>query len=373
MPTPVDFNLAPFILIWETTQACALACRHCRAEAIDERHPDELTTAQGKDLIDQVADMGTRVLIFSGGDPLQRDDLEDLIAHARARKLRVGTIPAATPRLTPERIQSLKDAGLNQMAMSLDGPNAEKHDHFRQVPGSFDLTMKGLSYARDLGMPIQINTVFAGWNAADYEEMEALVESLGIVFWEVFFLVPMGRGTELTGLKHEHYQQIFARLHALQKRVKFIVKITEAPHYRMYVAEAERREASGEEDTKHRVRTLLSRESGPRRSMGQAPRGVNSGKGFCFIDHTGDVFPSGFLPVSAGNVKQTPLATIYRDSELFRNLRDTSLLKGRCGRCEYNDLCGGSRARAYALTGDYLAEDAGCWYEPRGVPVGDTD
>lgn len=366
MPPAPDFNLSPFLVIWETTQACALVCRHCRAEAIDTRDRLELDFEEGKNLIDQVVDLGTGILIFSGGDPLQRDDLDDLIRYAKSRGLRVGTIPAATERLTRERVQRLKDAGLDQMAMSLDGPTAEIHDGFRGVPGSFEKTMAGARFAHAAGLPLQINTTFAAWNIDRFDDMAKLVQDLDVVFWEIFFLVPIGRGTELQALRAEQYEAVFEKIYALQKRCSFIIKITEGPHYRRYVAEQERRRESAEAPARVRVRQLLARETGPGGSMGQAPRGVNSGKGFLFVSHRGEVMPSGFLPIAAGNVRRQSLKEIYRTSKLFLDLRDPALLKGRCGRCEYADLCGGSRSRAFALTGDYLAEDDGCLYEPGG-------
>lgn len=366
MPPVADFHQAPFLVIWETTQSCALACRHCRAEAIDERHPEELDLEEGKNLIDQVADMGTGIMVLSGGDPLQRDDLEDLIRHGKARNLRIGTIPAATERLTPERVRSLKMAGLDQMALSLDGKDEASHDGFRMVPGSFRRTMAGAEFARRVGLPLQVNTTFAAWNYKDFDPLRELVEGLGVVFWEIFFLVPMGRGSELQALTPEQFEALFEKIYRLQKRAPFIVKITEAPHYRRYVAERERQAGNrGGVPTGKRIRHLLARETGPGGSMGQAPRGVNSGNGFAFVSHTGEVFPSGFLPLVAGNVRRQTLADIYRNSPLFRELRDPALLQGRCGRCEYAELCGGSRSRAYALTGDYLADDASCLYEPK--------
>ncbi|MBI3092146.1 MAG: TIGR04053 family radical SAM/SPASM domain-containing protein [Candidatus Tectomicrobia bacterium] len=365
----LNFNEAPFLLIWEITQACAQACLHCRAEAIPSRHAGELTLAEGEHLIDQLAEMGTPILILTGGDPLERDDLEDLIRHGKARGLRVGAIPAATPRLTAERVQHLAAAGLDQMALSLDAVSAEQHDAFRGVEGSFARTLAGARYARQAGLRLQINTVFAAWNVGLFDPLRQLVEELGAVFWEVFFLVPTGRGSAVKGLTPEQYEDLFAKLHALQRQVSYIVKVTEAPHYRMFVAERERRRqttdgASPGPSTGARIRQLLARETGPAGGVGQAPRGVNSGKGFVFVSHTGDVFPSGFLPVRAGNVRQTPLAELYRDTPVFRELRDAALLKGRCGVCPYRELCGGSRSRAYALTGDYLAEDQSCRYQP---------
>ena len=306
--------------------------------------------------------MGTPILVFSGGDPLQRDDLEDLIRHAKQRRLRAATIPAATPRLTLERVQQLKDAGLDQMAVSLDGSSAQLHDSFRGVDGSFEKTIEGAGFARQVGLPLQINTCFGAWNFGDFDAIADRIDKLGIVFWEVFFLVGTGRGKMLEELTPAQYEQVFARLYAVQKRVSFIIKITEAPHYRRFVVQQE--QAADPAESGARAEEYLARAHGPGGSVGMAPQPVNAGKGFCFVSHLGDVFPSGFLPVSGGNVRHQPLATIYRDSPIFKAMRDSALLKGRCGRCEYKDLCGGSRSRALASSGDYLAEDPCCSYEP---------
>ncbi|MAE63864.1 MAG: radical SAM/SPASM domain-containing protein [Phycisphaeraceae bacterium] len=350
----LDFDTTPFIVIWEVTQACALACRHCRAEAVDERDPLELTRDEGRDLVGQVAAMGTPIMIFSGGDPLQRDDLEDLVGCAKAAGLRAATIPAATPRLTRQRVASLKDAGVDQMALSLDGSTRQIHDAFRGVEGSFDRTMDGARWARELDVPLQINTCFSAFNFDDFSAIVERIESLGIVFWEVFFLVPTGRGAELGGLSAAQYEQMFARLHEVQQRAGYIVKVTEAPHFRRFVVQ----QAPG------RAGQLLARPSGPGGSVGMSPHAVNAGKGFCFVSHQGEVFPSGFLPVSCGNVRERSLAEIYRNAPLMRSLRDPSRLQGRCGRCDFADLCGGSRSRAHALTGDPFAEDPCCAYDP---------
>ena len=193
-PRAVDFDDAPFLVIWETTRSCGLACRHCRAEAVLGRDPAELSTQEGKDLLGQIAAMGTPIAVLSGGDPLNRPDLEELVEHGKSLGLRMGTIPAATANLTRERVRALVDAGLDQIAFSLDGPTALTHDEFRQVPGSFAKTLEGAAYARDAGIPLQINNCFAAWNLAYLEEMVKLITSLGVAFWEVFFLVPMGRG-----------------------------------------------------------------------------------------------------------------------------------------------------------------------------------
>lgn len=357
----VDFNQAPFLLIWETTRACALACRHCRAEAIDWRHPDELTLDEGKRLLDDIVRMGTPIMIFTGGDPLQRDDLEDLVRYGKQVGLRIGSIPAATPRLTRDRVASLKAAGLDQMAVSLDGCTAQQHDDFRCVEGSFARTLEGAAWAREVGLPLQVNSVFGSWNAETFDEIAALVESLGIVFWEVFFLVPTGRGTQLQGCTPAQCETLFEKLHAMSRRVPFIIKITEAPHYRRYVIQQAARHGAAAPA----IRDV--RRSGPHgagHGLQVMRQGVNSGKGFCFVDHIGDIYPSGFLPVRAGNVRTSSVVDVYRTSPIFRELRDVERLKGRCGRCEYREICGGSRSRAYALTGDYLEEDSSCGYVP---------
>jgi radical SAM protein len=356
----VDFAEAPFLVIWETTQACDLACTHCRASAQPDRHLGELTTAEGERLLGDTAAMGTPVFILSGGDPLQRPDLFHLVKAGKRVGLRMGTIPAATPALTEDVVRRLRDAGLDQMALSLDFPSAELHDGFRGVAGAFARTMEAASWAHRHGLPLQINTTVCGRSLPTLAEMARLVESLGIVFWEVFFLVPMGRGALLGGLSPEDCEAAFAIIHDVQRRAPFVVKVTEAPHYRRFVAQ--------HEATPHTAGTmprLLQRSEGPGGTVGLAPRGVNAGNGFAFVSHVGDVFPSGFLPLPAGNVRQRSLAEIYRRSELFRELRDPDRLLGRCGYCEYRSICGGSRSRALALTGNHLATDPWCGYQPR--------
>ncbi len=346
----VDYKRAPLLLIWEVTRSCALSCRHCRAEAIDWRDPRELSLSEGKRVIEDVARMGTPLIIFTGGDPLQRDDLEELIRHAKSVDLRVGTIPATTDRLSRDRVISLRDAGVDQLALSIDGPDAESHDHFRRVPGSFDKAMQGAAWAGELGVPLQVNTVFGSWNIDEFDAIAALVESLGVVFWEVFFLVPTGRGASMGCCSSEQMEMLFEKLHNLSKRVSFRVKVTEAQHYRRYLAQ-------------HNGVSV----SQPGRN-GSPLKSVNAGNGFCFVDHIGNVYPSGFLPVECGNVRESSVIDIYRTSPVFQALRDESRLKGKCGICGFKGVCGGgSRARAYAVSGDYLNEEPFCAYEPAGI------
>lgn len=367
----MDFHQVPFIVIWEITQACDLACVHCRAEAQPLPLPGELSREEGLALIDAVAELGTKVLVLSGGDPLKRADLLDLIRHGKSRGLRMATIPAATPRLGRGAVYALKAAGLDQMALSLDAATPEAHDRFRGVAGAFEKTMAAIQWAHDMELPVQINSVMSQYNFADVDQLIELVQQLGIVFWEVFFLVPVGRGADIPGLSAEQYEQVFAKLYRVARRAPFIVKITEAPHFRRYYYEQRLRES--EIDPRRltwndgELPPELRRIEGPRGTLGHAPQAVNAGKGFVFIAYHGEVYPSGFLPLSAGNVRRAALRTIYQSSPLFQALRDPNRLKGRCGACEYRFICGGSRSRAYAATGDPLAEEPCCAYQPAAL------
>jgi AdoMet-dependent heme synthase len=353
----VDFSQTPFIAIWEVTQACDLACVHCRASAQPDRHPMELSTDEGKVLIDQIAEMRVPVFVLTGGDPLKRPDLFELIAHARTRGVRVSLTPSATPLLTRDKIQKLKDAGLARLAVSMDGACARTHDAFRGFTGSFARTMDAISWANEIGLPVQINTTFSRRNISEIDEIVSLVERLRITLWSVFFLVPTGRGKLNDLLNAEEFEHIFARLYHLSKIASFDIKTTEAQHYRRYLLQQRASErASG---------TLTPVADRVADAIGRAPHGLNDGKGFVLVSHIGEVFPSGFLPVSAGNIRQQPLSAIYRESPLFRRLRDAVQLEGKCGACEFKKICGGSRARAYALTGNPLGEEPCCAYIPR--------
>lgn len=360
----VDYKRAPLLVIWEVTRSCALACKHCRAKAIPGRDPNELSVEEGKTLIRDVRQMGTPIIVFTGGDPLQRDDLEDLIRTAKEEGLRVGTIPAATPLLTRERVESLKTAGVDQLAFSLDAGTPELHDDFRGVEGSFQTTINGVGFARNAGVPVQINTCFDAWNFEEFDKIANLVGLLRAVFWEIFFLVPVGRGTALQGLAPQQFDQLFEKIADLSSRVSFVIKVTEAQHYRRFLLQrnlAQRRAASGNPfpESKKSHASLFE----------NAARVVNAGSGFCFVSHTGELCPSGFLPLSAGNIRDCSITELYRNAPLFRELRDANLLKGRCGCCEYKGVCGGSRSRAYALTGDYLSEAPCCSYHPKAFFV----
>ena len=368
---PLDFNQQPFIVIWETTRACDLACVHCRAKAQSLPLSGELSREEGLALLDEIADMGAKVCVLSGGDPLKRTDLLDLIRYGKSKGLRMATIPAATPLLTRDVVQALKHAGLDQMALSLDASTLEAHDQFRGVPGAFQKTMEAVQWAHEVKLPLQINTVMSQHNFDEVDQLIELVQRFGVVFWEVFFLVPVGRGAEIPGLSAEQYEQVFAKLYRVARNAPFIVKVTEALHFRRYDYEQRLRELGIDPQrlTWNGVELPpeLRQVEGPHGSIGQAPQAVNAGKGFVFVAHNGEVYPSGFLPLSAGNVRTAPLRTIYQASPIFQALRDPNRLKGRCGACEYRAICGGSRSRAYAVTGDYLAEEPCCAYSPRAL------
>ncbi|MCC3355575.1 TIGR04053 family radical SAM/SPASM domain-containing protein [Bacillus sp. REN16] len=362
-----DYNQDPFIVIWELTRACQLKCLHCRAEAQYTRDPRELSFEEGKKLIDQIYEMNNPMLVFTGGDPLMRPDVYDIAAYAIKKGVRVSMTPSATPNVTKEAIQKAKEVGLARWAFSLDGPTAEIHDHFRGTKGSFDLTMRAINYLHELEIPIQINTVISRYNVHALDEMAKLVEDLDCVLWSVFFLVPTGRGKETDMISPVEHEKVFRWLYELSKRVKFDIKTTAAQHYRRVVIQSKLRETK---DTDKKIRyedALMKGKTGQIDGLGRAPQGVNDGNGFVFISHIGDVYPSGLLPVIAGNVRETPLAEIYRDSPIFKDLRNPDKYKGKCGVCEFRHVCGGSRSRAYAMTGDYMESEPFCVYIPEAL------
>jgi AdoMet-dependent heme synthase len=357
----VDFNQRPFIAIWEVTQACDLACVHCRASAQPERHPLELSTEEGKQLIDQIAALEVPVFVLTGGDPIKRPDLFELIAHARKVGVRVSLTPSATPLLTRDVVFRLKAAGLARLAVSMDGASAPTHDAFRGLSGSFARTLDAVRWANEAGLPVQINTTFSRRNIGEIDSIVALMQQLNITLWSVFFLVPTGRGKLNDLLTADEFEQVFAKIHQLSKAAGFDIKTTEAQHYRRYALQ--------QKVADRKAGLIANKSTKVEDAIGRAPRGLNDGKGFVFISHTGEVFPSGFLPLSAGSIRRQPLAEIYRDSPVFRDLRDTAKLEGKCGACEFKEICGGSRARAHALTGNPHAEEPCCSYIPRGYTM----
>jgi len=374
-------NERPFMIIWETTQACDLACRHCRAEAQPEPHPDALTFEQGKRLLEQAASFGkpSPIFIFTGGDPFKRADIFDLVRHARDIGLMPAVSPSGTPLLTRENLQKLKEAGAKAISLSIDASTAERHDDFRRVPGSFNLTVNGWKAARDIGLKLQVNTTVTRYNLTDLPQLFKLVQELGAMTWSLFFLVPTGRGQEEDEITPAEYEAVMHFLYDVSKYIS--AKPTEGHHYKRVVLQRSILEEKGLplqeylslHPVYHQLKAELEQivaEKGlqPRPTIKRTPMHINAGNGFVFISHLGDVFPSGFMPVRAGNVKERSLVEIYRNAPLFRTLRDPSQLEGRCGLCEFSGVCGGSRSRAYAVTGNPMAEEPFCTYEPGTFP-----
>jgi radical SAM protein len=345
----MNFDMSPMLVIWETTQACDLSCAHCRASAQPLRNPGELTTEQARALLDEVKRFGSPLMVFTGGDPLKRPDLFELMEYSASLGLRTNVSPSATPLLTPQAVRRFKDCGLARMAVSVDGPDAETHDSFRGVDGSFDRAMLALREAQRIGLETQIQTTITRRNMHQIRAMADMVESVGGRMWSLFFLVVTGRALANDDLTPEEYEQVFEALYQVSLTSSYDVKTTEAMHYRRYIAQRLKQDANSESAS----RKVMYRTAG-----------VSDGKGFVFVSHTGEICPSGFLPISAGNVLRDSLVDVYRNSALFRSLRDMDQREGKCGLCEYRNICGGSRSRAYACTGNYLAEDPRCTYQP---------
>ncbi|MFZ5814462.1 MAG: radical SAM protein [Bacillota bacterium] len=336
----IDFDQRPLVVIWEVTRACALACKHCRAEANPRRDPNELTFEEGCRLMDQVRELDPMVFVLTGGDPFMRKDLPELVRYGTSIGLRISGSPSGTRLANLTNMERCAAAGMQRVAFSLDHSTAEAHDAFRGVNGSFQWTMEGIAAAKQAGMEVQIGTTVTRYNWKDLPDIATRVAEIGVALWSVFFLIPTGRGQLSDMLTPEEHEEVMEWLAEYSRTAPFAIKSTEGPHWR---------------------RVLLQKGI-----TGLPTMGVNDGKGFAFISHTGDVNPSGFLPWRAGNVKEESLTKIYRESEVFRLLRDPSKLKGKCGACEYRGICGGSRARAYGVYGDWLAEDPACAYIPPG-------
>lgn len=368
----------PLLVIWEATQACALACRHCRAEAAPGRDPHELDTDAATDLMAQVAAFGrpAPIFIITGGDCFERPDLAELVRRGRELGLAVAVSPSATARLTREALADLQDAGVNSISLSLDGADAATHDGFRRVPHTFDRTMTGWRTARELGLKVQINTTVARHDVEQLPDIAALVHREGAMTWSGFMLVPTGRGADLGSLTPAEVEDVLNLFYDLGETVP--VKTTEGHHFRRVALQRAVLEARGADHVaalglgplyqRLRARSVELGLLGTGERRRRSPISVSSANGFVFVSHLGTVHPSGFLPVAAGNVRTTPLTEIYRSSPLFLALRDRTRLEGRCGACEYGAICGGSRSRAYGATGNLFAEEPWCGYQPGSFP-----
>lgn len=330
----------PKVVVWEATQACDMKCVQCRVNSRPHRHPLELSTAEAFHLIDQVAKMKVPLFALTGGDPLKRADLLPIVQYATRNGVNSSLTASTTPLLVRQTVLDLKQSDLGTMAISLDGSTPQLHEGFRGAQGSYKRTLDAIGWCQEANLPVQINTTLTRRNLDDLDQLIKLLIEKQIASWNVFFLVPTARvqvGELLTADQHE---AAFAKLYETSKRVNFEIKTTEGQHYARFVAQ---QRAKG---TKVTAKDLYD------------------GRSLVFVSHTGEVYPSGFLPLPAGNILWEPLAEIYQYSPVFRSLRDTSQLKGKCGRCEFKDECGGSRARAYAMTNDPLAEEPRCAYTP---------
>jgi len=351
------FSDAPRNVYWEMTIACDLACEHCRANAISHRDPLELSTEEAKKLMRDVRDMGS-LLVLTGGDPLKRPDIFELIEYGRSLPIHIAVTPAVTPRLDRDVIARFASLSVNAMGLSIDGPTAELHDGFRNVAGTFDRSMQALAWARELGVDVQVNTTITARTLPHIPALYELLRTTAappVKRWSLFLLVPLGRGADLGVPTPRQIEEFFAWVYSISEEAPFRVGTTEAPHYRRYWIE--RKLAAGAPPAAIRARA---------KSMAF---GIRDGNGVVFVSHRGEVYPAGFLPYPLlGNVREAPLGEIYRDHSALRELRDPRNFNARCGRCEYKWACGGSRARAYTMTGDPLGEDPLCAYQPGASP-----
>lgn len=344
----VDMAERPFILFWEVTRACALACKHCRAIAQPQAHPDELSHDEAMALVDKIAELAPPMLVLTGGDPMMRSDIFELISYATQRGLRVALSPAATNRLVNADFARLKEAGVVSMSLSLDGATRETHDRFRGVPHTFERTLQAAQAAMDAGIQLQVNTTLAKSTLPELDGFIELMNRIKPDVWSVFVLVPTGRASLEDLPTAEQLENVWQRLEGLRSTLPFAIKTTEGHHYRRVLMQAA---TKGGQPPRHLIPT-------------------RDGKGVLFISHTGEVQPSGFLPLTAGNVRTDDLATLYRTHPIFVQLRDDDALGGKCGLCEFRRVCGGSRARAFGTCGDMMAAEPLCNYIPAALRKG---
>ena len=372
----MDFNQRPFTVIWETTRACDLACLHCRAEANPHRSAAELSLTEAQRLVHDIKAFGQPYPIFvlTGGDPAKRADIIDVIEFARNEGLRVAMTPSATPLISRDRVRQFAQAGLIRLAVSLDGKDAAAHDGFRGVVGSFERTLKILDWCGECGLESQIHTTVTRHVLTDLPTIAEMIAARGIKLWALFLLIAVGRAARREvrrlNLNARQFESLFNWLYDLTKSVPFDVTPREGYHYRRVLLQ--RRAAELDVAVEDLLADVEKRHSTPTdvvtapqsARIVRAPLGVNDGRGVVFISHQGEVQPSGFLNLVGGNIRSQSLADIYRNSPVFRAVRDFTRLKGKCGVCEFKSICGGSRSRAYALTGDPMGADPFCIYEP---------
>jgi len=364
----INYDQRPMLVFWETTRACPVACRHCRASALLKPLPGELTTAEGLGLIDQVAEFGRPypILVLTGGDCMMRPDLFELVERATSLGLPTALSPAVTPMLTQEVIEKIAAAGVHAVSISLDGATPGTHETVRAIDGHFDDTVAAIRAFSEAGLTVQVNTTVMRQNLDELADVVKVVTDAGAKVWEVFFLVHVGRGTVVDAISPEEHEDVS---HFLWDASQYgmTVRTVEAPFFRRVVHQRRAGGAAPETETYRRLNGRLLELMGPPRKQPSAQTSATrDGKGIVFVAYDGQVNPAGFLPLDLGSVRDRPLAELYRDDETLRRIRAADF-SGRCGRCEWADLCGGSRARAFAATGDPLAEDPACVWQPASV------
>jgi radical SAM protein len=352
-----DYSRSPMIVFYELTRACDLVCAHCRACAQKNADPAELSPAESLQLIDQLSEFPEPpLLVLTGGDPLKRQDILSIIERARMRGLETAVTPSPTPLVTREAVRSLAEAGVARLAVSVDGADGVTHDALRGVPGSFEHTRRIMAHARAFNLPIQVNTTVHPGNVDQLERMAALLADERILLWSLFFIIPVGRATEELRLPTGEHEEVFERLYAIARHAPFAVKTTEAMHYRRFLLQKRAEARRAGEPVLEPPRTPHV----PRRGF----HGVNDGRGILFVSHAGLIYPSGFLPIVCGMFPLEHIVRVYQDSPVFRRLRDEDSFEGKCGVCEYRHICGGSRARAFAATGNPYTSEPDCTYLP---------
>lgn len=363
----------PRLVFWETTAGCNLRCIHCRRiEVADQLTPHDLTTAEGFKLIDQIAATGSPVLVLSGGEPLMRPDILAISRYATDAGLPVALATNGT--LIDEALAvKIRDSGVKRVSISFDGADAPTHDMFRGLPGSFEAAKRGVRALRAVGVPVQVNTTVAKHNQAQLEAILQLTKDLDAVALHLFLLVPVGCGVEIADdqmISAQDYERVLNWLYDTeQTETSLQLKATCAPHY--FRVMRQRRAEENRQGVRRELPRSHERQVGghPHGQMHAATKGCLAGTGVCFVSHRGEVFPCGYLPVEAGNVRQRSFGDIWQNSPLFAELRDPDLLGGKCGICQFKTLCGGCRARAYGMTGDYLAEEPFCAYDPESRTI----
>ena len=342
------------LIAWEVTRSCNLACKHCRAEAHPEPYEGELSTAEAKALIDTFPEVGSPIIIFTGGDPMMRPDIYELAGYARGKGLRCVMSPNGTL-ITPESARKIRECGIMRCSISIDEADAARHDAFRCVPGAFDASMRGIECLKREGVEFQINTTVTKSNLAHFKDIFHLCERIGAAAWHIFLLVPTGRGAEIMNevISAEEYEDVLHWFYDFRKTTSMHLKATCAPHYYRIMRQKAKDEGIAV-DMQHF-------------GMDAMTRGCLGGTGFCFISHVGQLQPCGYLTLDCGNVRQTPFPELWKHTPWFLKFRDQSAYEGKCGRCEYHKVCGGCRARASSMSGNPMAEEPLCLYQPKNT------